>query len=101
MVFSENSSKELVLGVTDCLDNEPVVLRKVEEAPALSGRAELREDVPAGKRHEVIRRIQSRVFAKRPEDPGGIILELEVILGGGGHLISVAAVIICSEGTCQ
>ena len=70
-----------MLGVMDRLNNILVVSGEVEEATTLPRRSKLRQNILPGKGHQVVGRIQPKEGAKMSEDPGRIILELEVILG--------------------
>ena len=81
VVFGENLPQDLMFGVVDGLDDILIVSRKVEEAPALARRAQLREDILAGERHEVIGRVEAELCPETSKYPRCIVLEFKVILG--------------------
>jgi len=90
VILLEDAAQELVLGVSDRLDDEPVVARKVEEGARLARRAQLGEDVLGGERDEVVGGVEVEVLAQLPEDPRSVIFELEVVLGRGRELVADA-----------
>lgn len=87
VVLLEDAPEELVLRVPDRLDDEAVVAREVEERARLAGRAELGEDVLGGEGDEVVTRVEVEVLAEFAKDPGGVVLELEVVLGRRRELV--------------
>jgi hypothetical protein len=98
VVCRQHAPQELVFGVVDRLDNEPVVPREVEETATLPGRAELRQDVLGGERKEVVRGVNVEVFlAEFAKDPRRVVFELEVVPCAWGELIpdDVEIVLVC------
>lgn len=91
VVGLEDLEQELVLGVTDRLDDEAIVAREIEKRARLAGRAELGEDVLGCEREEVVGWIKAKELANVTEDPRAVILELEVVLGAGRELVADAA----------
>lgn len=81
VVLLEDAPEELVLGMSDRLDDEPVVAREVEERPRFARRAEFGEDVFGGEGDEVVGGVEVEVLAQLAEDPRRVVLELEVVLG--------------------
>lgn len=57
VIFRQDLSEELVLGMVDGFDDILVVAREVEEATTFARRTELGEDVLAGEGHQVVGRI--------------------------------------------
>jgi hypothetical protein len=90
VILLENAAQELVLRVSNRLDDEPVVARKVEEGARLARRAQLGEDVLGGERDKVVGGVEVEVLAQLPEDPRSVVLELEVVLGRGRELVADA-----------
>ena len=91
VVLGEDAAEEFVLGVVDGLDDEAVVAREVEERAGLAGRAELGENVLRGEREEVVRGVEVEVvFAQLTEDPRRVVLEFEVVFGGGSEFVTDA-----------
>jgi hypothetical protein len=88
VVVLQDREQELVLAVPDRLDDEAVVARKVEERARLARRAELGQDVLGGEREEVVGRIEAEELADVAEDPGRVVLELEVVLGRRRELVA-------------
>lgn len=81
VILRQDLAEELVLGVMDGLDNEPVVAREIEERPRLAWRTELREDVLRREGKEVVCGIEMEVLLPQlAENPWGIVLELKIIL---------------------
>lgn len=87
-VVFEDFSHKLVLGVVDGLDDEAIVLRKVKETATLARRTQLREDVLARQRDQVIRCINVKVLSEMTKDPRRIVLELEIVLRGWRQLVT-------------
>ena len=54
IVFLQYLAEELVFGMVNSLDDVLVVAGKIKEATAFTRRAQLRENVLAGERHEVV-----------------------------------------------
>lgn len=69
-----------MFGVVYGLDDILVVAREVEEAAALTRRAQLGENVFAGEGDEIVCRIQSEFRPEMSKYPRRIILEFEVVL---------------------
>jgi hypothetical protein len=88
VVVLQDREQELVLAVPDRLDDEAVVARKVEERARLARRAELGQDVLGGEREQVVGRIEAEELADVAEDPGRVVLELEVVLGRRRELVA-------------
>jgi len=80
IVLGQNFAKQLMLRMVDSLDDVFVVARKVEEATTLAWGAQLRQNVLAGKGHQVIGGIEAEFRTEMAEYPGGIVFELEVVL---------------------
>lgn len=91
VVVLQDPTQKLVFGVVDGLDDIFIISREIEEAAAFTGRSELGKDVFAGKRDKIVGRIQPEDGTKATEDPGCIILELEVVLRGWSQLVSGSA----------
>jgi len=68
-----------VLDAADGLDDKAVVGRVVEKAATLARRAQLGENVLARERHEIVCRVDLELFPYGSEDPGGVVLEFEVV----------------------
>jgi len=82
MVTFQYRAKKCVLRVTNRLDDETVVTGEVEEGSGLARLSEFREYILCGEREEIISRVEVKtVLAKLAEDPGSIVLELEIVLG--------------------
>ena len=81
MVVFQNLADELVFVVVYRFDNEPVVTGEVEERARLPRGAKLREDVFLRQRQKIISRIKVEALLPQiSEDPGRIVLELEIVL---------------------
>lgn len=81
VILLQDLPKKLVFRVVDGLDDEAVVAAEIEERARLARRAEFRKDVLGGEGKEVVGRIEVKVFSELAKDPGGVVLELEVVLG--------------------
>lgn len=68
-----------MLSVMDGFDDVFIVSRKIEETAALTRRSELREDVFAGERHEVVGGIELEYGAEMSEYPRRVVFELEIV----------------------
>lgn len=90
VIFLEDAPQELVLRVSDRLDDEAVVAREVEKGARLARRAQLGEDVLGGKGDEVVGGVEVEVLAQLAEDPRSVVLELEVVLGRRRELVADA-----------
>lgn len=77
-----------MLGVVDGLDDVLVVPGEVEEAAALSRRAEFRKNVFAGQRHEIVCGVKSEEGTQVPKYPGRVVLKLEIILRRGNKFVA-------------
>jgi hypothetical protein len=84
----QDLSQKLVLGMVDGLDDVLVVTREVEKAAALSRRAQFRQDILAGQRHQVVGGIEVEPCAQVTEHPRCIVLEFEVVFGGGDQFVA-------------
>lgn len=82
-VIFQDLPQKLMLCVVDSLDDILIVSGKIKKATTLAWRAQLRQNILARERHEIIGRVQPKKCTKMPEDPGRIILELEVIFCRG------------------
>lgn len=91
MVVFQNLADELVFAVVYRFDNEPVVTGEVEERAGFPGGAKLRENVLLRQRQKIISRIKVEALLPQiSEDPGRIILELEIVLDRGCELVPKA-----------
>ena len=91
VVLLQYGSEEFVFCVMDRLDNEAVVAREVEKGAGFARRSELGEDVLRSERKQVVGRVKIEVIlAQDAEDPRGVVLELEVVLGRRCQLVSDA-----------
>jgi len=81
IIVSENFAKKFVFGVMNGLDDVFVVAREIEETARFARGTEFGQDVFRSERNEIVSGIQTKVVAKVAEDPGSVVLELEVVLG--------------------
>lgn len=88
VIFWKNLSQQFVFGVVDSLDNVFIVPGEVEEASALSWRAQLGEDILAGQGHQIVGRVKAELGSQMPENPRRIVLKFEVVFCRGRQLVT-------------
>jgi hypothetical protein len=89
MVVPQDRKQELVFGVSDSFDDETIVAREVEEGARFAWGAEFGEDILGGEGEEVVGGVEMEVvFSEFAEDPGRVILEFEVVLGGRSEFVT-------------
>lgn len=93
VVVFQDGPQEFVFRVRDCLDDEAVVARKIEEGTGFSWRPEFGEDVLCRQGKQIICRVEMKVFVTQvAEDPWGVVFELKIVLGGWCELVADAIV---------
>jgi len=90
VIVSQYFPQEFVFGMVNGLNDILVVPRKVEEAATFTRRAEFREYVLAGQRHEVVRGIELEFCSQVTKYPRRIVFEFEVVFGGWSQFVTSA-----------
>lgn len=90
VVLFQDLPQELVFGMSNRLDDEPVVSREIKERTRFPWRTEFREDVFRRERDEVVGGVEEKVFSEFSENPRGVIFKLEVVPNRGSQLVSDA-----------
>ena len=82
-----------MFGVVDGLDDVLVVSGEVKEAATLTRGAQLGEDVFACQGHQVVGGVEFEFCTKMPKNPGGVILEFEIVLSRGDQFVASAVTV--------
>ena len=81
VIFSQYFPQEFVFSMVNGFDDLFVVPGKVEEAATFTWRAEFRQYVLAGQRHEVVCGIELKFRPQATKYPRRIVFEFEIVFG--------------------